>query len=154
MVGIDAIAIGWFGPRQKRASLQLAQSTAARALDNQDTLIFGHRPADLEQQLVMRILAHGPVEELHGSAVPFQLLDQQHLMNIVAGKPIRRSDQDGRGGGRIPQVVQCWPLQAGTAVAVVAKDIVGGQLPVLCVRMGAQTLELALNRLTVGLTLG
>jgi hypothetical protein len=74
---------------------------------------------DLEQELIVRVLAHRLVEELHGSAVPFQLLDEQHLMNIVAGEPIRRSDEDVVEPGigrRIAQVIQC----ASDPVLVVA----------------------------------
>jgi hypothetical protein len=78
-------------------------------------------------------------------------------MNIVAGEPIRRRDEDvvePGTGRRIAQVIQSWSLQAGSTVAVVAKDRVGRQLPVLGVRMSAEALKLALNRLAIGLTLG
>jgi hypothetical protein len=44
--------------------------------------------------LVVRLTAHGPFHKLHPAAVGFELLDQDHLMNIVARQPIRGKDHN------------------------------------------------------------
>jgi hypothetical protein len=43
---------------------------------DQGPLILGDRPADLEQELVVRVLGHRPVEELDAAAVLLQLLEE------------------------------------------------------------------------------
>jgi hypothetical protein len=42
----------------------------------------------------MRVSAHRPVQELHLAATGGQLVDQQHLVDVVAGQPVRRGHQD------------------------------------------------------------
>src|SRR3982750_3347618 len=61
--GIESITVGWTGPRHQPARLQLSLAPPAHALGNQRPLILGHRPPDLEQQLIVRILAHRPIQE-------------------------------------------------------------------------------------------
>jgi len=58
--------------------------------------------------------------------VPAQLVDEQHLMDVVAGQPVGRGDQHQVELGQcsmVPQPVQAWSAQAGTAVAVIAVDV-------------------------------
>jgi hypothetical protein len=77
-------------------------------------------------------MAHGAVQEPHGTAVPFQLLQRQDLMDVVARQPVRRGDHDQieRAGGRaVAQAVEARPPQRGAAVAVITKDAIGGHVP-------------------------
>jgi hypothetical protein len=120
-------------------------------------LVLGHRPADLQQQLVVRVIAHRPVQELHPAAVTGQLLDQQHLMDIVTGQPVRRGHQhDVKIGQRrvIAQPVQSRPAQNGAATAVVAVDMQVIQLPAAPGDRCAQPVKLLPDRLRLGLAGG
>src|SRR5215212_9393753 len=56
-VGIKPIAIGRLRPGQQCAGAQLAQTAPAHALVDQGSLVFGHGPADLEEKLIVRVLA-------------------------------------------------------------------------------------------------
>jgi len=78
--------------------------------------VLRDRPADLQQQLIVRIGAHRPVQELHLAAAGGQLLDQQHLMDVVAGQPVRRGHHDDVQLGQrrmIAQPVQARPVPGG-----------------------------------------
>ena len=133
------------------------QPSPAHALGDQRALVFGHGAADLEQQLVVRIPAHRPVEELDFGPVPLQLLHKQNLMDVVAGQAIGRGDQDAidpSAGDGIAQPVETRALQDSAAIAVIAKDVLGGEIPVLGENIGPQPLELLLSRLALGLALG
>ena len=78
------------------------QPAAAGPLGDQRPLVFSHRPADLQQQLVVGVVGQWAVGEFHPAAVPLQLLQQEHLVDVVAGQPIWVGDQDkveaGEGG--------------------------------------------------------
>lgn len=156
-LGIKPVAIGRPRPGQQHAGAQLAQTAAAHPLGDQGPLILGHRAADLQQQLVVRIVAHRPVEELDGHAVFLQFLDQEHLVHVVARQPIRRGDQDAvqpSACGGVAQMVKAGTPQTGATVTVVAKDVLLRQLPAACRGMGAQAVELLLNGLRLGLAPG
>ena len=68
-VGVQAVPERRPGPRQQRARLQLGLPSAAHPLGDQRPLILRDRAADLQQQLVVRVGAHRPVQELHLAAV-------------------------------------------------------------------------------------
>ncbi len=156
-LGVEPVAIGRPRPRQQGAGAQLAQAAAAHALGDQGALVLGHGAADLQQQLVVRVAAHRPVEEHHLRPVLLQLLDQERLVHVVARQPVRLGDQDavepGARGG-VAQAVQARAPQAGAAVAVVAEDTVRRQVPALRSGVGAQPIELLVSALCPGLALG
>jgi hypothetical protein len=155
--GVEPVAVGRPRPGQQGAGTQLAQATTPHPLGDQGSLVLGHRAADLEQQLVMRIAAHRPIEEVDHRPVLLQLLDQQHLMHVVARQPIRRGDQDPvqtRARRGIAQAVQARTPEARTTVAVVAEDVLRRQGPALRRGMSAQAVELLLSGLRLGLALG
>jgi hypothetical protein len=55
-----------------------------------------------------------------------QLFDQQHLVDVVAGQPVRRSHQHHVKLGHcrmIAQPVQPRPAQAGAAIAVITVNM-------------------------------
>src|SRR5260370_33460677 len=91
MIGIEAIAIGRPRPRQEQACAILVLSSPSHPLGNQAALVFGHRSTDLQKQLIIGILAHGPLQEVDLAAESFQLLYEQHLMHILTCEPIRRA---------------------------------------------------------------
>jgi hypothetical protein len=49
--------------------------TAAHPVRNQGTLIFGDRTANLQHQLVMRVLTHRAIQKLDLTAVAFQFFN-------------------------------------------------------------------------------
>jgi len=61
---------------------------------DQVALVFGYRSADLQHELVVRILAHRPLEKLDLAATFFQFLDQEHLIDILAGQSVWSRDQN------------------------------------------------------------
>jgi hypothetical protein len=82
-VGIEQRAIGRSSPREKLATAQFGLAPSAHALGNQDPLILGHGGADLSQELIMRIITHGPLDKLDATATLGEFVDQEHLMHIV-----------------------------------------------------------------------
>jgi hypothetical protein len=144
-----AVAVGRVSPGEHQPGPELRLPAAAHALGDQRPLVFRHRPPDLQQELVVGILTHGAVEELHLAAVPLQFLQQQDLVHVVAGQAIRRGDQypvHARQGNLIAEPVQPRAFQAGPTITVVAKDVLGGQLPALALDIGLQPLQLLLDR--------
>src|SRR3954468_3723275 len=78
-------------------------------------------------------------------------------MDIVPRKPIRIGDEDlvERGHGRpIAEPVEAGPLERGAAVAVVTEDVPLGQRPAPRLEMGPQPVDLLLDGLCLGLSLG
>jgi hypothetical protein len=106
----------------------------------------------------MRILTHGPVQELNRTAPLGEFVNEEHLMHIVAGQAIRSGHQDpfkGGQGGPIPQPIQARTVEPAPTIAVVAVEVFLGQMPL---RLGrhicAQAGQLLVNRLHVLLTGG
>ncbi len=81
---INAVAIGRTGPRQQVSCEILLSPSSTHAFGDQGPFIFGHGTTDLQQQLVMRILAHRVIDKLNAAPALFQLFEQQHLMDIIA----------------------------------------------------------------------
>jgi len=155
-IRIDAIAIRHPDPRQQDAGLQLAQPAAPHPLGNQAALVFGHGPTDLQQKLVVGILAHRPVEEVDLASSGRDLLEQQHLMHIVAGEPVGSGDQNAiqlPHGHAVAQPLQPGPLERGATVAVITEDVLGRDGPSLLVCMRLQTLQLLGEAIRLGLAL-
>ena len=156
-LGVQPVPERRRGPRQQRARPQLGLPPAAHPLGDQRPLVLRDRPADLQQQLVVRVGAHRPVQELHLAAVAGQLVDQQHLMDVVAGQPVRRGHQDHVQLGQrrvIAQPVQPRPAHAGAAIAVITVDVLVLQLPAALRGRRAQPVKLLLDTLRLGLAGG
>jgi hypothetical protein len=84
--------------------------------------------------VVMGVLAHRPLQEVDLAAMPLQLLQQHHLVHVVAGQPVGGGDEHAvqrRCRHRVAQPVQTRPLQARATVAVVAEDVLLPQVPPL-----------------------
>src|SRR3989440_13071305 len=81
---IHPITIGWSGPWQQPPCLILLSSSPPHALGDQTPFVLSHSSANLEQKLIVWILAHRPIHELHLASTLLQLLNEEYLMDIVA----------------------------------------------------------------------
>jgi hypothetical protein len=128
-------------------SLQLA---AAEPLAKQCPLVLGNGALDLEQQLVTRVLADGPMDEQRLAPGTLELLQQQDLVHVLARQAVGAEHDDAtniavlRG---IAQAVQTWPIQASTAVALVLEDVLIANRVALSFDPGSQHSQLALDGL-------
>jgi hypothetical protein len=82
-VGIKQITRGRSSPGQKLATAQLGLAPSAHAFGNQGPLVLGHGGTDLSQELIRRIITHGPLDKLDTTATLGECIDQEHLMHIV-----------------------------------------------------------------------
>src|SRR5712692_1522412 len=92
-VRIEPIAIGWTTPRKQRSGAKLLLPTSTHPISNQGPLILGDGPSDLQEQLIMRILAHRTIDKLDPTARSLQFFQQEHLMHILACQPIWSGDE-------------------------------------------------------------
>jgi hypothetical protein len=56
--------------------------------------VLGDSAADLQQQLVVGILTHGSLQELHDTPMWLEFLNQEDLVDVFAREPIWRSHHD------------------------------------------------------------
>jgi hypothetical protein len=106
--------------------------------------------------LVVRVLGHRPIEELDLTTVLLQLLDQEHMMDIVTRQSIGICDEHlvERSQGRpVAEAVKAGPFERGAAVAVIAKDVLLGELPALSLDVPPQPLDLLIDGLCLCLAL-
>ena len=156
-LGVQPVPERRRGPRQQRARPQLRLPPAAHPLGDQRPLVLRDRPADLQQQLVVRIGAHRPAQELHLAAAAGQLVDQQHLVDVVAGQPVRRGHQHQVKLGQrrvIAEPVQPRPADTGAAITVITVDMLVIQLPAALRGRRPQPVKLLLDALRLGLAGG
>lgn len=109
-----------------------------------------HRTSALQQEVVLRILPHGPVQELDPAPEPLQLLQEHHQMDVVARQTIGIGDQHPTDAARphgIAQPVQAGPVQRRPAAPVIPEDGLACQLLALPAEVGAQAPELLLDGL-------
>ena len=73
----------------------------------------------------MRILAHGPIHKLDLASSLLKLLNEQHLMDVVPSEPVWSGHDHpikDRAAHLLPQPVEARPVQARSAVAIIAKN--------------------------------
>jgi hypothetical protein len=70
------------------------QSTTPCSLGDQRPLVFGHGPADLKEQLILGVVGQRAIGELDLAPVTLEFLEEEDLMDVVAGQPIGIGDQD------------------------------------------------------------
>ena len=133
-------------------------AAAAHPVRNEGAFIFGHGPADLQQQLIMRVVTHRPIQKLHLTPVLGEFFEEHHLMDIVTCQAIRGGEEDPlerAQGGAIAQPIQTWPIELCPAIAIISVDVFVRQMPVgLHHDMLAQASELLFNRLLLLLPIG
>jgi hypothetical protein len=103
------------------------------------------------------IVAHGTVEEFDMAASPFELLQQEHLVDIVARQTVGCGQDDLvtlRGRHRIAQGIQPWSVQDRAAHAVVPKDQLLVHFSGVLGAPRSQASELLFTGLLLGLSLG
>jgi hypothetical protein len=130
---------------------------ATESLAEDGALVFGDGPLDLEQELVVWVGGDGPLDELDGTAVLAELLQQERLMDIAAGQAVGAVDGDdielARGRG-VPQAIQAGAVQPRARVARVGEDVLGAEVMGLAAGPGLKGRELALDRLILVLSPG
>ena len=89
-----AIAIGWDGPRQQGPCPHFRLPPAPHPFCNQRPFILRDRTPDLQQEMIVRIPTHRVVEKFHLAPPLLQLLQEEHLMDIVARQPVGGRDAD------------------------------------------------------------
>ena len=80
----------------------------------------------------MGIVAHRPLDQLDATAPLGEVIDQEHLMDIVASQAIRGGDQDAFHdchGDALSQPVEPRSLESGSAVSVGAGDVLVCDMP-------------------------
>src|ERR671911_2071181 len=156
-VGVDPKTVGGVRPGQQKPRFVLGQPSPAHPLGEQRPLVLGHRSADLQEQLVVRLGAHRSLHELHPAASLLELLDEDHLVNVVARQPIwgkHHDDLELPQARLVAQGVEGGSLQRSAAVTVVAEDILFRQLPCLLLGVFTLLLQLLLDRLEPDLSRG
>jgi len=103
------------------------------------------------------IVAGRPIDERYADAPALQLLQDDHLVHVVARQPVRRGDEDQverRSGRLVPQRVKAGPDEFSAAKPVVAEDVCLVDLPpVAGGHVAAQLRDLLLDRLRLLLPL-
>jgi len=134
------IAIGWSGPGKQETSTQFHLTPPAHAFGNQRPFIFCHGTANLQQEVIMRVLTDGLIEKVDLAARALELFQEHHLMHIVAGKAIGTHNQHPIHEALpelVPEAIEPGAVERGTPIAIVAEDLLTAQLLVFSFEMGA-----------------
>ena len=153
-VRVKAVAVRRAGPGQQDAGPIFHLPTAAHAISNQGALIFGDGATNLEQQAIMWVVTHRAIQKLDLAPIPLQFIQHDHLLDIVAGEAVGRRHQHPIPfvvADRIPQMIQVGAVELGAAPVIVPKDVLLLYLPPLLVGVGAEPVQLRLNRLRLRL---
>ena len=157
-LGIQEVALGSDRPRQEVAPTELGMPATSQAIGHERPCGLRHRPPQLQQKLIVRILTHRALQERHLTPPLGACIAQQHLLDIVAGQAIWGGDEDpltGGHGGPIPSSVQAGPLALGPPRAIIALEVRLGAVPIrLGHAMRTETFERLGDRLGVLLTRG
>ena len=130
LLGHVPIAVGG-DVRDVLAGAGLVQLAAAESLPEHSPLVFGDSGLDLEQQLVVGVVADGMLDEDDVHADPAQFVEDQRLVGVLAGEPVGGEDGDDleqAGLGVVAQAVEGGAVEAGATVAAVAVGVLLGQL--------------------------
>lgn len=122
---------------------------ASAALQDFGALVLGNHALDLQQELVLRRLTDFSIEEDDLDPSPQELLQQQHLMGVVARQAIGTMDVeliDPPSSHYIAEPFQRGTHQGGAAGAIVDKLQFWSELEPTPGDAGVQIGHLALNR--------
>jgi len=118
---------GWRkGPWQEDPGPQFPLTPSAQAFGHQGAFIFGHRPADLPPEMRLWVLPQRLSQNLDATASPLDFFQPHHLLDLMAGESIGARNHDTGDRGlldTVPEPSQSWPIECGTTVAVVAKNL-------------------------------
>src|SRR5262245_39818729 len=107
--------------------------------------------------MVMWYLSPRLIEEPDATARLFELFQQDHLMDIVAGQPIWTGNDDPVQRGLfepIPQAIQSRPIEGGATIAIITENILRAYSLTLTVYVRGEARNLLFNRLCQRLPLG
>src|SRR3954469_8352584 len=154
--GDVAVAVGC-AAADEAAGLRLLQLAAAEALAKERALVLGDSALDLQEELVAGVVGDVVVEKRHLAAGAAKLFQDQHLIGVSTGQPIRaehRDDVDLGIADGVAQRVEPGPVEPCAAVTLVLEDMRDLELMPGLSRPGAQGRELAVDRLLALLALG
>ena len=126
-------------------------------LGDERPFILSDGTANLQEQLVVRVLAHRPIQELDLTPRPLELIDQDYLMHVVARQAIGRGDHEAIKFTRphhIAQTVKGRAFEVSPTVTIVTKDAILAEGPALLVNILAKTVQLLLDGLHLDLRAG
>jgi hypothetical protein len=157
ILGEISVAIGRTRKHVHGARLGRMQLASPAALHDLLSLVLRHHALDLKQQVILRRLAQGAVQEHDLNARPHQLLDENNLVGVVAHQTVGRMHVEpvqGTSGGHVPKAFQGGPDQGRAAEPVVHEP----ELVLECVSVRGDTFlesrDLALDRASRGLLFG
>ena len=156
---VQDISIRRSRPGQQCPGAQFCLPSTSHPLGDQAALILSHRPTNLQQELIMRIIIfHRAIQFLDRTTQLVQFFYQQNLMNVFASQAIRHSDQnqlEGRHAGGVSQPIQARTIELRACIPIVAINVLLRQLPIGMLGYGfPQTFNLLFNTLTLHLTVG
>jgi hypothetical protein len=156
-IRMHPIAIGWSGPGEQDTGPQFHLSPPSHAFRNQRTFIFCHGTAYLQQEVVMGVLADGPIEKVDLASRALELVQEHHVMDIVAGESIGAQHQhtvDNALTELVPKAIKPRTVERCPTIAIVAEDMLTAQLLACTFEMGSKPLDLLVDGVSQGLTVG
>jgi hypothetical protein len=123
-----AIAIGRTTEHVDRAAAGRVLLAPAAALHDLGALVLGDHALDLQEQILLGSAAGGIAQEDDLDPATIELLEEQHLIRILARKPIGIEDVeaiDRPGSGLIPESFEARPDEEAAADAVVEEAQLG-----------------------------
>jgi len=126
-------------------------------MDSAEEMWYNHGTANLQQEVVMRVLTEGLIEKVDLAARALELFQEHHLMHIVAGKAIGAHNQhtiDDALPELVPQAIEPGAIERGTTIAIVAEDLLTAQLLAFTLEMGLEPFDLLVDGVGQGLTVG
>ena len=151
--GLQDVARGGHTPRQEWSTAERGVPAPSPAIGTQGAFVLGHRPAPLQQELIVGILTHRTIQALDLTPPLGACLDEEPLRHRVAREAIRggaEHPREGRTGGPIPPPIHAGPVERRPTGAVIALEVLLGEVPIRRGRdVDAQTIELVGHRLGV-----
>jgi hypothetical protein len=114
-------------------------SSAPHPISDEGPLVFGHRPADLEEEPVVGIITHRSIQKHNFAAKTRELVQDDHLLDVVAGQAIRFRQEDTVHipiTNGIPQAIEAGAIEIRATAAVITEDMGVLQVPPLISNIG------------------
>jgi hypothetical protein len=149
-----AVAVRRAAEHVDRTAARRVLLAPAATLHYLGTLVLGDHALDLEQQVLLGAAADGVAQEHDLDAAPGQLFEDQDLIGIFARESVgveHVDPVDGPGGSLVPEPLEAWAGQDGSAVAIVHEAQLGVALQGVACDPLADRLELTVNRVLLGL---
>jgi hypothetical protein len=101
---------------------------APETLPEQRSLVLGDRVLHLQQELVVGVLRDRTIDEHNLRARALELLEQQHLVGVLACQTVRAQNPDHLESsvlGAVTQRAQPRAVEPGARLALVGVDVLG-----------------------------